>query len=204
MTATVAGGFFFFMKPATRTPDSDHLASISLPASLSASPVSAPLPIPRKPASEEKGPRESPQKHEQTIIKDPYATFPVVDFLETIPDENGEFTRLRVVETEMKYPYVRVEEKLRKNPETGEEVLLERVTMAADHLLVRLHSGYTLEHLIPFAAAMNFQILNPRSGARFYLLKFEARDVGALERAMEQVKASPIVSYVEPDYLTRK
>lgn len=135
--------------------------------------------------------------------RDPYHGLPVVSFEETQPDPNGNFQRLRVVQTHMKYPYIRVEEKLRRDFATGEDTLVAMNAMAADHVLLRLHDGYSPDDLKQMAKSLGMTVTKESPVSRMYLLSFDSKDVHALERGLEVLKAQQMVASPEPDYVVR-
>lgn len=157
----------------------------------------------RKTATVEETDSQAPSS--SRLSRDPFQEAPVLLIEETVIDSEGTLQRVRVVKTSMKYPLVRVEEKLRRDAETGEDEILSRVAMAADHLVLRLEQGYTDEDLrAAVGTATGFDLRRPRPTSKILLLTFDGtKDIHALEKALAQVRALPMVRTPEPDYIVR-
>ncbi len=132
----------------------------------------------------------------------PYDGARVISQRESAPDADGVSMRTRLLETEGKYPFVRVEETRRFDKARDEAVTVWRVAMVADHILVRLH---------PEATEAELEALNREFGATIrrrlkreghYLVAFAAFDLATVPQRVKDYRASPWVTEVaEPDYL---
>ena len=73
---------------------------------------------------------------------DPFADAEVVSIEESAPAADGSFTRVRVVKAaEFKYPYVRIEETVLRDPAAKAERIAKRTESVADHVIVKLRDG---------------------------------------------------------------
>lgn len=129
-----------------------------------------------------------------------FANAEVVESREGQPDANGLVERIRVVKTDMKYPNVRIVEKVRASDPTGEPVSF--TAAVADHMLVRVHDGLTEEKVATIAGQHGFSVRKKMLAPDTYLIAFGDVSIDALPQAMEAFNAEAnAVQYAEPDML---
>lgn len=163
-------------------------------------------PVPNRGVASTQSPNEAGANEANSgIFREPrietFESAPVVSASETVPDQEGRFTRVRVLKTGMKYPLVRVEEKWVRDFATGQDQVTHRVEMIADHLILKLDPGYTAEDLVRVVVPLGFEVRATISGGRAYLVSFNGHEPMALEKAAAQLKATQGISYSEPDYI---
>ncbi|MCM2278741.1 MAG: hypothetical protein NDJ89_11760 [Oligoflexia bacterium] len=143
--------------------------------------------------------------------EDPYARIlrgqKIVSLAETEPDALGNLTRVTIVRTSLKYPLIRVEDRLRRDS-SNQEVLLARTAMVADHLMLSLGPELTEDDLLRAVSRLNredpeahYEIRRTNPNSKVYLLAFDGSSAQALNRAREQLLGARIAGTVEPDYL---
>lgn len=120
---------------------------------------------------------------------------------QTTPDPQGKFSRIKLVQTSMKYPYVRVEDSLLLDPRTRAESLQGRRAMVADQLIVKLATGQTRSDLDSINQQMGAKIaetLDPST----YVVQLSAPDLDAVTQAMAAyAQQTNQIAYAEPNYL---
>ncbi len=132
----------------------------------------------------------------------PYEDVRVLAQREGKPDADGVSTRTRLLETDGKYPFVRVEETRRHDRATGKTFTLWRVAMVADHILVRLHRDATEADLDELNRQFDATIRRRLKREDHYLVAFSTFDLQTVPRRVRDYRASPWVTEVaEPDYL---
>ncbi|MCM2321884.1 MAG: hypothetical protein NDJ90_01335 [Oligoflexia bacterium] len=137
---------------------------------------------------------------------------PVVSVAETRPDGLGNFTRVTIVKTQLKYPLIRVEDRLRSAPPEGSdeaaEQLLARTAMVADHLMLTPNPQVTEEDLTRLVASLNeeagsshYEIRRTNPNSRIFLIAFDGTSPQELEEVRARISATGLAREVEPDYL---
>jgi hypothetical protein len=134
-------------------------------------------------------------------IQDPFQNDPILTMRETKPDPDGNFGRVKVLNTSFKYPHVRVKETLIKDFSTGEDRVLARIAMVADHVIVALEPEYTEADLTQFLRGLGYEIRKAKPISQTYLISFDGQDVDALDKAIAALKKSKMINTVEPDYI---
>ena len=113
-------------------------------------------------------------------------------------------TRLTIVQPDdLPYP-VRIEEKLVRDPESGEEEVLSRREMVASHFLVQLREDRAEADLAAQAAALGAAVRPHPSSRGLYFLELrdlDPHDYSKILAAFEE--ESSLVRYAEPDYIVR-
>jgi subtilisin family serine protease len=123
-----------------------------------------------------------------------------VDARETKPDADGRFQRVRVVVAKFKYPYLRIEETLRRDPSTGEEAVENRIESVADHILVQLRPGMGEDRLEDLNRRFGAQVLRPLKAQGLYLVQLPRYDVDAVPDAVRAYTAeADLIAFAEPD-----
>ena len=139
-------------------------------------------------------------------VKNRYAQNKILDERTSPPDTNGQYERVRIVKTSMKYPLVRVLEKWQA-PGVGSpssDTLLSQTAMVADHVTLKVKEGATEAQLAAYAQAHGGTILRKMRvpGPGTYLVKFDTVTVDTVPNAVAALSqpAAP-VDYVNPDYV---
>ena len=121
----------------------------------------------------------------------------MLESLEITGPEPQQKTRLRILETHFKYPFIRTEEVI--DTETG--TVVTRTEMVADHLLVTLHQG---EDPSSFLKALDIpgSSLIPIT-SNLYRLTLPSHSLEALPQALEKfhTQKNNTQSIVEPDFI---
>ncbi len=119
------------------------------------------------------------------------------------PDREGYFQRKRVVETDMPHiPYVRVVEKLRLDSETGEEHLVNRLSMVADHVLLQTREGVSQADLDNMLSFEGWQVRRQVREDGLFLVEFPMTGVDDVDLVTARLsKAGNLFQYAEPDYV---
>lgn len=116
--------------------------------------------------------------------------------------ENNEIVRVEILKTEMKYPFIRVESHLRKDPITGEEKLLVAYEAVADHVMVSLQPGKTEADLLAAIEAVHGTIRSnlELDFAPTYLVALPEPTLDAVPDAVKQLGVfKDLCRVVEPD-----
>ena len=114
----------------------------------------------------------------------------------------GARERVRLIETDMKYPRLFERETVRADPQTGAEVVSGRVRLVADHFLVKLSLGATEQDLAALNAKHGTKILKKMHAPGLYLVETQAADLAALEAVIAAYKReTDVVANSEPDYV---
>ena len=134
-------------------------------------------------------------------VIDRYADAPVLSRSESITAD-GKILRVRIVKTDFKYPLLRIENVIAKDPQTGAETLTAQTAMVADHVLVKSKPG---------VEAADFQALLARTGATLrrripnsdlFIVEFPAPGPNTVPDAVKALGAeAKFVQYAEPDYI---
>ena len=134
-----------------------------------------------------------------------YADVELVDSRDDEPDADGKFTRTRLIRKELeKYPLIRVEEEFSRGKD-GEEILLGRVAMVADHVLVALPAGLSDEEVSGFAAKMNMKVRSALGTGSLYLFELPEADMESVPLALIELGKGQEkgfgAEYAEPDFI---
>ena len=129
----------------------------------------------------------------------------VVSKKEIALDDNDNLRkRITVLETDFKYPYVRVEETLTKGNIEQDEVILTRKVMVADHILVKLKAGVDEEQLQQINQRHQAEIIKELGSAQIYVVKFNHHAVETVSDAVVTYGLEEsLIAYAEPDYLVQ-
>lgn len=131
-----------------------------------------------------------------------YATSRLVMERSTPPNAQGEFRKLRLIETGEKYPFVRIEESWLKDAATGKETLVRSEAMVADHVMVQLHEGQTRETLEVFVKQAGGEIRRQVGRSKVYLVSTPKVSLDEIDRVLGVMRApgSPART-AEPDFI---
>lgn len=111
--------------------------------------------------------------------------------------EDGQVTRVRILETDFKYPLVRTEEVV--DPSTGQ--LLSREEMVADHILVTLAEGEDPFALLASLGADAVSMERVTPDVPLYRLHLSSASAEALPKALESTADAGSVLLAEPDFI---
>ncbi len=131
----------------------------------------------------------------------PYRDAETLEERETALDGES-VRRVRIVRTDMKYPLVRVEEKVTRDGATGKETATIVSEMVADHVLVRLRPGVTEDDLLALNARHGTTIRKKMYAEGHYLVQAQGCDVDTVRKLVETYRAETAsVAYAEPDHI---
>ncbi len=117
-----------------------------------------------------------------------------------MPDGNVKLHRL--VKKPGKYPYRIVTETLVKDPAQGKFVPAGRTEMVADHVLVSLREGGSMDELKELAVQYRATVERILSDGKTCIVRLEAPSLDAVKEAVEYFSAAArTVAYSEPDYV---
>lgn len=121
---------------------------------------------------------------------------------ESPPDSQGKRKRETLFRTKFKYPLIRVEETIIKNPSTGAEEITNRKSMVADHLIIKLKDGVGEDALQSLNSKYNAKILKKSLAPNTYIVQFQSVEPDTLPEMMKKYQAEvSTISYAEPDYI---
>ena len=118
------------------------------------------------------------------------------------PDKLAGRQRVRIVEADFKYPFLRIEEAVTLDPATGEETVTFLRASVADHLLLGLKPGVDAAPAAAAVRAAGYQVraIEPDSHLLAVLPEFEA--AADHDRAAAELAAlEEFINHAEPDYL---
>jgi len=118
--------------------------------------------------------------------------------------KDGSMKVIRLVEARGKYPLRRVVDLMQVNAKTGKQRRLQRSTMVADHVMVKLAPGATEAMLKAASETIGGGIRRKMRAPRLYLVRIPATRIEDFEEALSGLeKSAGVVGYAEPDYMTR-
>ena len=119
-------------------------------------------------------------------------------------DKNGNNKRITILATEFKFPYLRVEETFVKGNNKGNDIILTRKAMVADHILVKINPGYGQEQLEQLNQRYNAEIINRLDSSQIYLVRFSDHTIDTITNAIESYRLEQsLITYAEPDYIVQ-
>lgn len=196
---------FVILRKATR-------AEIPNPAKQSSSTVPkkpGPSPVPRQKVTTSfagvalRGPTHLGPKFQTTLERFPGST---IIASRDVPLGNDLFLRTELLKTEMKYPYVRVELRIRKDPLTQQETIISLQEMVGDHVVVELQRDKTEEDLLRALGSVRGEIRRKLDldYANTYLVALPEPTLDAVPEAVNQLSAfADVLQIVEPDGISR-
>jgi len=135
------------------------------------------------------------------ISKDEERRFPgakVVSSAEMEGPGAGQVTRVRILETDFKYPYLRMEEVV--DQATGQ--VISREEMVANHVLVTLTEGEDPGALLAALGGMDIQLERVSPDAPLYRLHLGEATLQAVPTALDALdERSSMVQVAEPDFV---
>ena len=118
------------------------------------------------------------------------------------PDAKGKVQRVTVTRRAGKYQLIRNEELWQGAPDAAGAKRLRRVSMVADHVMVRLAHGIAAPQLAGVLAANGAQVRRLRPGSDLALISFDGTAIPAMGKVITALRKDPaLVRYVEPDYV---
>lgn len=118
-------------------------------------------------------------------------------------DGFSRFRRTSLIETDMKYPILRVEEEIRIEGHAREEFIVSRVTSVASHVIVEPQPGRT-EAMEDWARKRNIKPQRRGPASPIYLLPVSMTALDDLPNAIAELKKEAATFAVaEPDYIVQ-
>lgn len=112
------------------------------------------------------------------------------------------YFRTRIIRTDTKYPYLRVEEEYEVDEAAGSERILDRVEMVADHMLVKIAGNDSKGLLEALNEKYGFTIIRKTAAPGLFIVHIGAHGLDSLPEAIEAyTEEKGIVIYAEPDYV---
>ena len=114
--------------------------------------------------------------------------------LESKKDES--FKKESLIKVDMKYPYVKVEETFKHNPEKGENELVEYKESVANHFILQ-----TADPAVFKALESNSNISFRKLNSKNHIVEFKDFDLDTVSTMVAALSNKDSVSIAEPDYL---
>jgi len=147
-------------------------------------------------------PSESPGGADDVAaLKDRYHGIKVIEQRTGAADRREFITRERLIRVPSKYPILRVEDRLKRDPAGGEYLLVNQLVMVGDHVMVRLREGYTADALESFAKRSGFSIRKKMKFPGCYLVSVEPAALDSVSNLTNALAAAACVDIAEPDYV---
>lgn len=147
--------------------------------------------------------RAAREKKKLSLLQTHYPNAPIrFQQIEALPIK-GQSRRVTVIETQLKHPLVRVVDTLVEDPDTRQQLVVNSIAMAADHVLVEVPQGVEIGSLIE---GSGFEIKKQFSFSPNVLVNFPAN----FEPAQFETLLAEITSRigneitVEPDFIVYK
>lgn len=132
----------------------------------------------------------------------PFAGFPILEEQIISGNQNGLVSRVRLIQSDLKYPRLLVKEEYSVDPQRGVEVVNSRVAMAADHILVKLTPDSSREDLEKVNQKFGARILRKMFAPGMYLVEIKAGNLASLEAVVRDYNREvQVVAYSEPDFV---
>ena len=116
------------------------------------------------------------------------------------PNPAGEFKRVSILRTTLKYPLIRVEDQIVLEGHLNEERILRRRAMVADHVLVKAQPGVNANQLAAVAAKYGGGIRRLMRTPGLYLVTVPTTSAESLPQAIAGLNTERgVLQYAEPD-----
>ena len=126
----------------------------------------------------------------------------VLETREAVRRADGRFERVRLVETDLKYPLIRVVETLVLDRAAKTMQVAGAVAMVADHILVTLQPGVREQELLAFNREYSAKIRKKLPASATYLVEFPDATIDTVLQAITTYGGrTRLVKYAEPDYV---
>jgi hypothetical protein len=136
-------------------------------------------------------------------IVDPYAEAPVISEEKRI-NESGEMVHIKIVKADFKYPLLRVENVVQKDPETGAQSIKSHQVMVADHVMVKVMTGIRADELDAALAPMGAKIRRRIPNSDLYLIELPSPTTQTVPDAVRKLgDDEKLFKYAEPDYVVQ-
>lgn len=120
-----------------------------------------------------------------------------------VPTSHGQFKRTQTIKTELKYPYIRMEDSIAVDPVTGVVTTLQHQEMAADHVLVTLNADNSDAIMQDLSRQFGSMVIKKCMAPNTYLVSADFEDLDGISKQIAIfTQGSKIVKYAEPDYLS--
>lgn len=141
-------------------------------------------------------PVEKPKFKDVHPVSDVFNGATVYGEWEVLDPTEGTATRFQLIRSRHKYPLLMVSRKF-----SGAGVPLNSGEVwVADHVLVKLNSGYGSQDLQNLARSFGAEIRSWTRLSDIYSVAFDPYSEGAVFKVMEKLRASPIVQSVDRDF----
>lgn len=126
----------------------------------------------------------------------------IIESRQFAPDNAGIAKHLKVIKTNLRYSYIRVEQQVHHNSSTGAETVVGTKEMVADHIIVKLRPGKSLANLVAMNNRLGTSIRETVRQSEVYLVALPHKFIDAVPNALDAYqKEGAVVEYAEPDYL---
>jgi len=126
----------------------------------------------------------------------------IIEARDTAPDSTGSGKQAILVKTTLARPIVRVEQEIRRDPTTGRDIVIRVKEMAADHVLVRLKPGKSVELPAKVNGRLGASVAKALRTPQVYVVSLPSYGLDAVSDAVAALKQETgIVEYAEPDYV---
>lgn len=133
---------------------------------------------------------------------DHYATAVILKTSETKPDKTGYYERKRLVRADFKYPLILLEERLKKDSQTGADQLLQQSAMVADHVMVKVQPDISETEVNQAVSTYGGHVRKKMYAPGFYLVEIQNVDLDSVAQAVRNFSKVPgLIVYAEPDYI---
>jgi len=113
----------------------------------------------------------------------------------------GRLLRIKLIETNMKHPFLRVEEEIRIEGHAREEVVVSRVATVATHVIVEPQPGQEAA-MEAWAGKRAIQPMRRGPASPIYLIPVGMATLDDLPKAIEEMKnEAALFAVAEPDYI---
>ena len=126
----------------------------------------------------------------------------ILEVRDDAPDATGEFRRVSLVRTPLKYPLVRLEQVIRRDGHLNEEHVVRQVAAVADHLVVKTQPGLDEAAVAELAQKHGGRIRRKLRTPDTFLVEIAAGNLDALPDSVSRFSTEKaLVKYAEPDYV---
>lgn len=133
----------------------------------------------------------------------PYKVKRIIISREEQLDGQGRFLRTQLIETDMKFPHLRVEEEVFKTGHAGDEFILKRIAEVADHVIVEPQPGQAAA-FEEWAQQNHIGASRRGPASPIYLVPVSMKTLDDLPNALETLrKTGAVVSAADPDFVVQ-
>lgn len=134
-------------------------------------------------------------------VSDRHASDPVLFRGESITAD-GKTLRVRIVKTDFKYPLLRVEDVIIKDPQTGAESLSAQTAMVADHIIVKTKPGIAADDFHAMLTRVGATVRRRIPNSDIFVIQFPVPRLDTVPDGVAALSAeAKFVLYAEPDYI---